>query len=633
MQNIHKKKNAVDVSTLPIYNYSYSYLFVTWKADIMYLTRLKLNNTGPIDHADIVLKFNSDGSPKPIIFVGQNGAGKSIATAYIVNALIAAHGTIFEDSDVEKGKVYKLRSPTYIRNGATYSTAELDFSNGFRVREGQFSKQKNQYEAPFPNYSKWNEVPEDETSHYSTNFHERINELRKDLNNNTHIFFPPNRFEEPAWLNELNLRNKANYASLKNYTNYSNRPVIIYAPMRDLQNWLLDLIYDSNVLEKNTVIVPANQIIGNQAVPFKQLTIQNGPAASILTSISVFLKKLFEKDGNLKWSVGRRNIRSVGIFIDNEKITQNLFQLSTGQAILLDLFLSIVRDFDLGNSNINELSDISGIVIVDEIDLHLHTDFQHDLLPNLIRLFPKVQFILTTHSPLFLIGMEKTFTSEGFQLVELPYGREIEVERFSEFEAAYRHMCDSARFQADVQARIEDSKKPVIYLEGTTDIDYIKKSANILGKEYIIDQFDLVDAVGCSHLNKIWDTYKTHLGETIKQKWILLYDCDVNKSSSQSGNLFRRTIPQQEHKISSGIENLFPDNTIQRAIEYKTAFVDISGEHTITDRGVKKIVPEEWKINKDEKRNLCDWICENSEKNDFDKFLIVFDILENILSL
>lgn len=599
----------------------------------MYLTRLKLNNTGPIDHADIVLKFNDDGSPKPIIFVGQNGAGKSVATAYIVNALIAAHGTIFEDSDVEKGKVYKLRSPTYIRNGATYSTAELDFSHGFRVCEGQFSKQKNQYESPFPNYSKWNEVPDDETSHYSTNFHERINELRKDLNSNTHIFFPPNRFEEPAWLNELNLRNKANYASLKNYSNYSNRPVIIYAPMRDLQNWLLDLIYDSNALETKKIVIPVSQMIENQTVPVEELTFQNGPATSILKSISVFLKKLFEKDGNLSWSIGIRNRRRVGIFIDNKEITQNLFQLSTGQAILLDLFLSIVKDFDLGYSNLNELSDISGIVVVDEIDLHLHTDFQHDLLPKLIRLFPKVQFILTTHSPLFLIGMEKTFTSEGFQLVELPYGREIEVERFSEFEAAYRHMCDSARFQADVQARIADSKKPVIYLEGTTDIDYIKKAANMLCKEHIIDQFELVDAVGCSHLSKIWDTYKTHLGKTIKQKWILLYDCDASKTSNQSGNLFRRTIPQQKHKISSGIENLFPDNTIQRAIKYKSAFVDISGEHTITDRGVKKTVPEEWKINKDEKRNLCDWICENSEKNDFNKFSIIFDILEHILAV
>jgi len=272
------------------------------------------------------------------------------------------------------------------------------------------------------------------------------------------------------------------------------------------------------------------------------------------------------------------------------------------------------------------------MVVVDEVDLHLHTDLQHDLLPNLISLFPKVQFVLTTHSPLFLIGMEKIFTSSGFQLIELPGCQEIEVERFSEFEAAYKHMQESARFHNDVRKEIEASQKPIIYLEGTTDIDYIIKAAKLLGKDNLLNKFKLIDAVGSPHLNKIWDAYRSHLGDTIQQKSLLLYDCDANKAASNSGNLFRRTIPKKEHRIQVGIENLFPDQTIEKAMSYKAAFVDVTSEHTSTDRGIQKFVPESWKINRDEKRNLCDWLCENGNEDDFRNFLEVFDILEEFMN-
>ncbi len=46
------------------------------------------------------------------------------------------------------------------------------------------------------------------------------------------------------------------------------------------------------------------------------------------------------------------------------------------------------------------LTDISGIVLIDEIDLHLHPEWQRTVLPSLAKAFPKLQFICTTHSPL-----------------------------------------------------------------------------------------------------------------------------------------------------------------------------------------------------------------------------------------
>lgn len=401
--------------------------------------------------------------------------------------------------------------------------------------------------------------------------------------------------------------------------------------MRDLQNWLLDLIYDSNARERRLVPHFAAPAFGQPVAP-QFVEVREGQASSILGQVAEFLKILLGKQGALKWSVGARNRRQIGVTVNDELVTSNLFQLSTGQAVLLDLFLAIIRDFDLGHGPLTQLSDIKGIVVVDEIDLHLHTDLQHDLLPELIALFPKVQFVLTTHSPLFMIGMEKRFGTEGFQLVELPAGQEIEVERFSEFEAAYKHMQDSARFQDDMKNRVEESQKPLLYLEGTTDFSYLTKAAEHLGKLDLFRRFELVNADGYSNMDKIWKAYSGHLSSSLREIGILLYDCDAEREARNSCKLFRRTLPAQEHKIGSGIENLFSDATTLRAIEYKADFIDVTDAHRKKVRGETIDVPETWSINRNEKRNLCTWICENGTADDFESFLLVFDILEEVLN-
>jgi predicted ATPase len=53
-----------------------------------------------------------------------------------------------------------------------------------------------------------------------------------------------------------------------------------------------------------------------------------------------------------------------------------------------------------------KLKENRGLVMVDEIDLHLHPSWQMTVLPTLARALPKVQFIVTSHSPLVVGSME-----------------------------------------------------------------------------------------------------------------------------------------------------------------------------------------------------------------------------------
>lgn len=60
----------------------------------------------------------------------------------------------------------------------------------------------------------------------------------------------------------------------------------------------------------------------------------------------------------------------------------------------------------MGSASGLKLRDTRGIALVDEIDLHLHPDWQRTVLPTLARALPHMQFIVTTHSPLVVGSLE-----------------------------------------------------------------------------------------------------------------------------------------------------------------------------------------------------------------------------------
>jgi len=79
-------------------------------------------------------------------------------------------------------------------------------------------------------------------------------------------------------------------------------------------------------------------------------------------------------------------------------------QLSDGYKIVLVLVLDIVSRILEANSSLpkitpEQLLETEGIVLIDEVDLHLHPSWQQRILIDLQRTFPGIQFIVTTHSP------------------------------------------------------------------------------------------------------------------------------------------------------------------------------------------------------------------------------------------
>ncbi|MDO8934065.1 MAG: AAA family ATPase [Rhodocyclaceae bacterium] len=599
----------------------------------MYIKSIEVENLGPIQQLKIELPMHDD-RPRPLIIVGENGTGKSILLSHLVNSLIVGKQEVFDDTESEKGKAYKYRSPTYIQSGRDYSYSSVRFDDGIEVEECQLIKLKADFETELgytPARKLWADIQPTEASVFKANFKSHTEKTSILFKSQCCVYFPVNRFEEPAWLNLDNLRVKANYSDLKHIERYSNRNIVCTSPLKTNKDWLLDVIFDRQAFDVQIHNIGAPQ----QGIPVGVPLFggYKGQSTSIYAAVLNVLKVILREQGNIRLGAGQRKNRQIAVMKDEQMWVPNLFQLSTGEVQLLNLFLSIVRDYDLSDGKLESLNDIKGIVIIDEIDSHLHTIHQKEVLPELIASFPNVQFIITTHSPLFLLGMEEKFGSENYRIVNMPEGEVVAATDFSEFNAAYEIFMETARHRLEIQNELIKHAKPIVFVEGDYDIRYIRKAAALFGKDGLLTSIQLRDGNGFGGLDKIWRGYDNAISNIIPHKVVLLYDCDTNKQNAERGFVFKRVIPTIEaDPIDKGIENRFPATTIDRVERENPLFIDTQEPAQVRIRGEVSITPTKKSVNKDEKGNMCDWLCANGTIEDFVHFNEVLTLIENLVA-
>lgn len=123
----------------------------------------------------------------------------------------------------------------------------------------------------------------------------------------------------------------------------------------------------------------------------------------------------------LRIELGQDEVKSMGVvesYIAEVKLTPRivvnipegdlpLSQLSDGEQRLFSLFVDIARVLFLNTAD--SISESPAVVLIDEIDVHLHPKWQRQIIPFLEDLFPSCQFIATTHSPFVIqsVGRQK----------------------------------------------------------------------------------------------------------------------------------------------------------------------------------------------------------------------------------
>lgn len=131
-----------------------------------------------------------------------------------------------------------------------------------------------------------------------------------------------------------------------------------------------------------------------------------------LRSVKTAVYAMMDKVSNLRIE---RN--PLAMKVDKYGISLRVDQLSDGEKCTLALFGDLARRLALANPESQNPLLGMGVVLIDEIELHMHPSWQRKILPILNETFPNIQFIVTTHSPQVLgelnddyniFGIEKT---------------------------------------------------------------------------------------------------------------------------------------------------------------------------------------------------------------------------------
>lgn len=109
------------------------------------------------------------------------------------------------------------------------------------------------------------------------------------------------------------------------------------------------------------------------------------------------------KDIFIDRSSGRAELK-----VNNDGSIINIFQGSQGQKALVSMIADIARRLVMLNPDIDNPFEGQGVILIDEIELHLHPGWQQNIIKSLLDTFPNIQFIITTHSPQVLSTVDKS---------------------------------------------------------------------------------------------------------------------------------------------------------------------------------------------------------------------------------
>lgn len=566
----------------------------------MYIENIVIKNIGPIDKFSFKPKFDINGNPLPIVIIGDNGKGKTALSSYIADSLVEiakSEGT-YHNIVEEQGAFYKIISTNNIKIGASYSTAIISYKDEKEItyveKEGIVNIED--FKNDIIGNSNLSQI---ENKMSDGDFVKEIigNINKKDIerifNSNVLCFFPSYRSEKPSWMNENAIKYNEIYQDSQRVNGRLNKEILVeHAEERNSQ-WVHSVIVDSLIDiekkdEENGYVIQGN-VANQQFLKKAKINLEQ-------------ILKLILKTESVQLSMNYRNQNNNFRINYNEFITQkgntktyykrqinSLKELSLGQAVLFNMFATIIRHADINNiENSIDLSKIEGVVVIDEIDMHLDSEMQNEVLPKLLQLFPKIQFIITSHSPLFLLGMDKVF-NDNYSLLEMPNGNEITTERFAEFEKSYQYLNNTKKHEEEINQTIKENIEkinrnthvnPFIITEGQTDWIHLKNALKKLknaGKynELELDFFEFDYTMGEGELVKM-KRYLEKLPQPYKLIFIADRDTDNKdiKDFEENGrykkwnnNVYTFRIPVPNHRITTPkvcIEHYYKDEEIKR---------------------------------------------------------------------
>ncbi len=323
----------------------------------IFIQKIHIGKVRHLENIDISI---DDKERKHLILTGKNGSGKTSVLEGIRDFLKAVENGEFNNFSNLQKQVEKyqknidelnIKLKNIDKQSEDYGNTRFEISNEERNRDN-FQNIIDKYTSMVTF-----EISDDTYLYYHYTH-----------NNFIITFFPAQRIFKPV------IPKNAEKINLPKVTQLSDRLNTVFI------KYLVDLDYKSSRAYKDK----------------DQKTIQE--IENWFSTFSSFLKIIFGDDSlEIKFYESEQGYNFRIYTKDREPF--DLTTLSDGYASILNLVTELILRME--NKQVKNY-DVQGIVLIDEIETHLHIDLQKKILPFLTTFFPKIQFIVTTHSPFVL---------------------------------------------------------------------------------------------------------------------------------------------------------------------------------------------------------------------------------------
>lgn len=519
----------------------------------MRIKEVQLYNRAPFD--DLLLHFDSSNVS---VISGINGAGKTTIISYIVDAFyeFAKKGFRSEFKDVSD-KFYMVSSGLTTLDKQKPSFVYIRFENNGDIIDyidiRNLTSDTDYIHAVRIEHPISYETIKDKTGSKNVLKYFTLTDNSKAENlfdTNILTYFPAYRYEEPAYLNDP-YSISLSFKKEMDFSGYLTNPIEVTSDLQAVANWIMDIVLDSEIY--------------------------HGTADTTLQHINtIFTSLLRSKVGtSVRLGIGPRQSGATRIQVmnksNNKQVYPSIFNMSSGEHALISLFCELTRQADNIGSTFTK---VNGIVLVDEIDKHLHIKLQKEVLPGLIKLFPHVQFIVTSHSPFFNLGLAdedgnfyKIYDLDNNGLTCSPHNNEL-------FREVYEMMIsENEQFASKYNAILEETKGsivPLLITEGKTDWKHLESAMRALEiSDLNVDFYEYDYTMGDTNLMKLLEQFAI---TAPNRKIIGLFDRDNDTICSQihepgkaykqlSKNIYAISIPTANEELYgpyTSIEHYYP---------------------------------------------------------------------------
>lgn len=342
----------------------------------MYLEKVSLKNYKAFEKLEIELQ------PGVNLLVGDNGAGKTS----VLDGIAVALGGLFVNvqgvsaKNIIKDDVHLVVNPMGDASTTISYCEPVSLGCVLKVGEMEFN---------------WNRIKEEISSTHTKTDDKRVSAWMKKITNQVGSNLPLLSYQSAARVWKVKRVDFGSEAKRKlddrrcGYIGCLDQSMDVKA----IQEWYMK--------QEHAAFIKGKSI--HEYESFKNI-------------VSSFMKEINELS-ELPTIYYSRQFEELVYADQNQEIS--LSKLSAGYQSLLWMVMDLAYRTCILNPELKDKAEISGIVLIDEIDMHLHPKWQWNILRALSLTFPSVQFIITTHSPIVIAA------AKGANVIQLDEENEV----------------------------------------------------------------------------------------------------------------------------------------------------------------------------------------------------------------